>query len=148
MNRASSKTHRDLVVWQQGIDLASLVYRVTEAFPHVEAYGLTGQARRAALSVPSNIAEGACRNTGKDFLRFLFIARGSLSELETLLVIARDVGYLTAGVFDDLRSRIDQESALLNGLIAYLRSANPASSEGRKVERIRSASVEADRPEL
>lgn len=107
--------------WKKGIDLARAVYEATEAFPNAEIYGLTSQMRRAAFSIPSNIAEGAGRGTSKDFLRFLYIARGSLCELETLVVLAHDLGSLSTEACQSLRSRIDSESALLNGLIAYLR---------------------------
>jgi len=82
------RKHRDLLVWQHAIALVTIVYRVTSAFPDSERFGLIAQMRRAAVSVPSNIAEGAARNTTKEYLHFLGIARGSLSELDTQFVVA------------------------------------------------------------
>ena len=95
--------------------LAREVYRLTSNFPKDEVYGLTSQIRRAAVSVPSNIAEGAGRNGNKEFLKFLYIARGSLSELETQIILAKDIGYTTDNtkIIQDL----DTLFALLGGLI-------------------------------
>ncbi len=95
--------------------LAKDVYRFTESFPKTEVYGLTSQIRRAAVSVPSNIAEGAGRNGNREFLKFLYIARGSLSELETQILLAKDIGYTTDNtkIIQDL----DTLFALLGGLI-------------------------------
>ncbi|HET7056963.1 MAG TPA: four helix bundle protein, partial [Thermomicrobiales bacterium] len=84
------------MVWQQGIQLVNQVYRCTKSWPSHEMFGLTSQVRRAAVSVPANIAEGQGRNGQREFVNFLGIANGSLCELETLLVIARDQGYLAA----------------------------------------------------
>jgi four helix bundle protein len=89
------KSHRDLDVWNRSMSLVTDVYRLSQGFPDTEMFGLTSQMRRAAVSVPSNIAEGAGRATDKDFVRFLSIAQGSLSELETHLLIARNLGYAT-----------------------------------------------------
>jgi four helix bundle protein len=86
-------THKDLQIWQLGIELVETVYKVTAIFPASEMYGLTSQMRRAAVSVPSNIAEGAARQGQKEFIQFLYIALGSLSELETQFVIATRLGY-------------------------------------------------------
>ncbi len=88
------KSYKDLIVWQKAIDLVILVYRRTAAFPKEEVYGLRQQIRRAAVSVPSNIAEGQCRSSTRDFLNFLAIARGSLGEVETQLTIAERLEYL------------------------------------------------------
>jgi four helix bundle protein len=82
------RAHKKLDVWKESVDLAVEIYRVTEAFPKSELYSLTSQMRRAAVSVPSNIAEGAARSTGKEFMQFLMIARGSLSELAAILIMA------------------------------------------------------------
>ena len=86
-------THKDLDVWKKSIDLVVLVYKICEKFPTHEKYGLISQLQRAAVSVPSNIAEGAGRNSTKEYIRFLSIAQGSLSELETQLIIADKLGY-------------------------------------------------------
>jgi four helix bundle protein len=86
-------SYRDLVVWQRAMELVSAVYRVTAAFPEEERFGLTTQLRRSAVSIPSNIAEGQGRTTTREFHRFLGIARGSVKELETQMLIALDLGY-------------------------------------------------------
>ncbi len=88
------KTHKDLDVWKISIDMVIQVYRLTCNFPKEELYGLTNQIQRSAVSVPSNIAEGAGRNSDKEFLHFLYYATGSLSELETQFVIAYNLGYI------------------------------------------------------
>ena len=89
------KTYRDLLVWQQGMELCRIIYRLSRSFPKEEVYGLTSQMRRAAVSVPSNIAEGHARDSRAEYLRFLSIATGSLSELQTQIMIANDLGYLS-----------------------------------------------------
>ena len=88
------KTHKDLIVWQRSIALVKGIYLTTQRFPQHELYGITSQMRRAAVSVPSNIAEGAARNSAKDFTRFLYLALGSLSELETQIIISNELGFL------------------------------------------------------
>ena len=88
------KSHKDLKVWQESMDLVVLIYDLTEQFPSKEAFGLTSQLRRAAVSIPSNIAEGAGRKGNKEFIRFFYIAMGSLSEVETQLEIAFRLGYI------------------------------------------------------
>jgi four helix bundle protein len=109
------RKHHELKVWQDAMTLAKEIYRFTENFPKDEAYGLTSQIRRAAVSVPSNIAEGAGRNGNREFLKFLYIARGSLSELETQLILAKDIGYLADNT--KLVQGIDTLFGLLGGLI-------------------------------
>ncbi|MDR3417015.1 MAG: four helix bundle protein [Nevskia sp.] len=91
------RKHHELRVWQDGIALVKLVYSVTASFPKEELFGLTSQMRRAAVSVPANVAEGAARSTGREFAQYLTIARGSLSELETLVVISNELGFLANG---------------------------------------------------
>ena len=96
------KHYSELIAWQKAIDLVATVYQATDSFPQREVFGLTNQMRRAAVSVPSNIAEGQGRSTTKDFLHFLSVARGSLQELETQIIIAHRLSYL-----DDLgKSRL------------------------------------------
>ena len=85
------KNYRDLLVWKQGIELVKLIYQITKNFPKEELYGLTSQIRRSAISIPSNIAEGHARDSLKEYLHFLSIAAGSLAELQTQLVIAREL---------------------------------------------------------
>lgn len=86
-------THKDLEVWKKSIDLVVEIYRLSKDFPVTEKYGLSSQMQRAAVSIPSNIAEGASRNSTKEYIRFLNIAQGSLSELETQLIIAEKIGF-------------------------------------------------------
>jgi four helix bundle protein len=111
----SQPRHYGLDVWKDAMRLVSRVYRVTQAFPEAERHGLTQQVRRAAVSVPSNIAEGAARGTRRELIRFLCIARGSLSELDTQLWIAHDLGYLKFDQGD--REAIQHRFAKLNSLI-------------------------------
>ncbi len=91
---SSMGTHKDLHIWQQGVDLVVMVYNLTAEFPASEVYGLCSQMRRAAVSIPSNIAEGAARQGDKEFIQFLYVALGSLSELETQCIIAQRLGSL------------------------------------------------------
>ncbi len=109
------RKHHQLDVWQEAIGLVKEIYRVTARFPQEEVYGLTQQMRRAAVSVPSNIAEGAGRSGDKEFLKFLSVARGSLCELETQLIIARELSYLNDD--PELNARIESVFGLLGGLI-------------------------------
>lgn len=110
----------DLIVWQKAMDLTTAVYRVTSGFPDVERFGLTNQIRRAAVSVPSNIAEGQGRGTTRDFLHFLYIARGSLQEVETQLLLAHRLGFLTVEQQASLVSLTSEVSRILGGLIRSL----------------------------
>ena len=116
------RSHTQLMVWRSGMRLVTDVYRVTQGFPPEERYGLSQQVRRAAVSIPSNIAEGAARGSNKDFLRFLYIARGSLAELETQLMIARKLGYCQD--LKELSEATDRVFAQLAGLIRRLNTPN------------------------
>lgn len=109
------RKHHDLQVWQLGIELVKSVYTLTRAFPDSEKYALASQMQHAAVSIPSNIAEGAARNGKKEFLQFLSIARGSLSELETQVIISKEIGYLQDA--DPLLNQINQLFAKLSALI-------------------------------
>ncbi len=111
------RAHKKLDVWNEGIALASYVYGITEAFPKAEIYGLSSQMRRAAVSVPSNIAEGAARLSSREFSQFLNIAGGSLSELDTQAEIAHKVGYLSGAEKQEFDAKIDSISAKLAGLM-------------------------------
>lgn len=113
------RKHHDLDAWQLAIGLVKDVYALTASFPTHEAYGLTSQIRRCAVSVPSNIAEGCARLTEKELIHFLGVARGSLSELETQLVIAKELGYLAADLFPE--EKLDRLFALIGGLINHQR---------------------------
>jgi four helix bundle protein len=113
-------SYRDLRVWQQAMDLAEEVYRLTERFPKHELYGLTSQLRRAAVSVASNIAEGKGRQTDKDFVNFLYHARGSLLEVETQIALARRLRYVTEKDEDKILERTKSVGQQLAGLIHAL----------------------------
>jgi len=110
------KSYKDLIVWQKGIELVELVYRFTKAFPREEIYGLTSQLRRAAVSVPSNIAEGQARKSTAEFGNFLSIARGSLAEVETQLIIAHRLKYLDTPQLNEAMSIHDEVSKMLPAL--------------------------------
>ena len=101
--------------------LASATYRATRSLPRDEAFGLTSQIRRAAVSVPSNVAEGSARRTSRDYLAFLHISRGSLAELRTQLLIAHDVGFLADTHLRPLETQVDEVGRLLNAVIRGLR---------------------------
>jgi len=109
------RSHKRLDVWKTAMQLVKEIYRITSKFPEEERYGLTSQMRRSAVSVPSNIAEGAARSGHKEFLRFLYIARGSLSELETQILIAIELTYIAEG--KAITNDIEKVFALLGGLI-------------------------------
>jgi len=98
------KTHKDLRVFSESLDLVEDIYRVTKSFPKDELFTLTSQLRRAAISVPSNIAEGAARNSKKEFIRFLYISLGSLSEIDAQIEIARRLKYLEHCNFDSSKT--------------------------------------------
>ncbi|MBE0464418.1 four helix bundle protein [Halomonas colorata] len=114
------RKHQELRVWQQVMDLVEQVYGITKLFPDDERYGLISQMRRCAVSVPSNIAEGAARGSTQEFIRFLYISQGSFSELETQLLIAQRLKYLEN--ISVTLSAINQASAQLGGLIKHLKS--------------------------
>jgi four helix bundle protein len=97
-----ARPHENLQAWKEAMRLVRIIYDLTKTFPREEVYGLVAQMRRAAVSVPSNLAEGAARSSRKEFSQFLSVAKGSLSELETQLLISADLGYLDKGnkVFD------------------------------------------------
>ncbi|MFZ1729602.1 MAG: four helix bundle protein [Bacteroidota bacterium] len=114
------RSHQRLEAWKVAMDLVTELYREMQRFPKNEQYGLCSQIKRAAVSVPANIAEGAARESPRDYLRFLHYSLGSLSELETELTIAKRLNYIEADspVFELL----DRSSWLLNGLIKYIKS--------------------------
>ena len=115
-------SYEDLRVWRRAMDLVLCVYRCTNFFPKQEAYGLTSQMRRSAVSVPSNIAEGKGRYSRKELLQFLFHARGSLLELRTQITIAKELGFLRDPEGQILIGNADEVGRLLNGLINRFQS--------------------------
>jgi len=113
---------KDLQVWEMSMDLVTDIYRVTEKFPQAEVYGLTSQMRRAAVSVPSNIAEGNGRGHSKEYLRFLYTARGSLMELMTQLEIAKRLNFIDGDSANALEEQCKRINMMLHKLIASIRS--------------------------
>ena len=111
------KTHRDLIVWHKSIDFVTTIYKVTEKYPRSEIYGLVSQLRRATVSIPSNIAEGAARNHNKEFIQFLYISLGSASEVETQLLISNNLKYINDQDKELLISSLYEISKMLKGLI-------------------------------
>jgi len=114
------KDHKELDVWQKSMDFVQSVYELTGNFPKDEVYGLTSQLRRSAVSIPSNIAEGAARNTDKEFLNFLHIAQGSAAEAETQLLIAQRLKYV--GNFEPLLTELRTVQKLLHGLMRHYKT--------------------------
>ncbi len=111
--------HKDLDVWKQSIELVAAVYTLTSDFPREEQYGLTAQLRRTAVSIPSNIAEGAARNSDKEFIQFLHISLGSLAELETQFILAERLWKATVS---PLLKEVQVIRKMVIGLVKYLKS--------------------------
>ena len=118
----AGRSYRDLVAWQKSMHLVVDAYKASQRWPKEEAYGLTNQMRRAAVSIPANIAEGQGRDGAKEFLRFLVIASGSLCEMETHLLIATHLNYLSQEQTDTLMEQTAEIGRLLNGLKGNLRT--------------------------
>ena len=114
------RPHEKLDVWRTAVDFVVEIYKATESFPREEKFGLTSQVRRAAVSVPANIAEGAARRSPKEFTHFISNAQGSASELETELLIARRLGYLQEGTYLEMRNTLDNIGRMLIGLTRHL----------------------------
>lgn len=115
----SEKPHKKLKVWQESIVLAKMIYELTDKFPSSEKFGLISQMRRAAISVASNIAEGAARTGGQEKIQFFTIARGSLSELDTQLEISKQLGLISDN--EKIYNKVEEVGLLLYGLIASRR---------------------------
>ncbi|MYH63251.1 MAG: four helix bundle protein [Caldilineaceae bacterium SB0675_bin_29] len=113
----SIRSYRDLIVWQKSIDLTLRTYKLTGRFPSEERYGLTSQMRRAAASIPANIAEGHARRSTGEYLQFLGIARGSLAELETFLTLSERLGLIGSEISDSLWENCAEISKMLAGLV-------------------------------
>ena len=116
-----NKPHKKLEAWKKAISLTTKIYKLTEKLSGDEKFGLISQMRRAAVSVASNIAEGAAKNTKKEFIQFLFNAQGSLSELDTQIIICKELGYISNEEYDLIDAELVSESKLIAGLIKYLR---------------------------
>ncbi len=115
------KTHKDLDVWKESIELARLVYLMTSKFPKEELYGITQQIRRSAVSISSNIAEGAARNSKKEFIQFLYISMSSSAEVRSHLYVALDQSYIDQTLFDKIYGQSDKVGKMISNLIKYLR---------------------------
>jgi four helix bundle protein len=120
------KSYKDLLIWKKGITIVKLVYELVKTFPQEEMYALSSQLKRTSVSIPSNIAEGYGRNTDKSFSHFLNIARGSLFEIETQLVISKELGFITnEKIYQELISQIEEKSKMIN---AFLKNSKANSS--------------------
>ena len=117
-----AKSFRELEVWQVSMDISVLVYRLTSRFPNHEQYGLIAQMRRAAVSIASNIAEVAGRDSRRDLRQFVIMARGSTCELQTQLLLSCRLGYCQSSEIEDLQLRADQVGRMLNGFATYLKA--------------------------
>jgi len=113
----SRRPHKHLEVWKRGIDFVTAIYSMTDGYPDEEQYGLVSQMRRAAQSIPTNIAEGAARQTPAEFRNFLYNSSGSISELDTLLEISTNVEMLDAENKNKLQQELSEISAMIAGLI-------------------------------
>jgi four helix bundle protein len=125
-----STSVRDLVAWQQAMDLVELIYKATAKFPREEIYGLTAQVRRAAVSVASNIAEGQGRNSPKEFIYFLGMARGSLTEVETQVLIAGRLKWMDEASSEAVLKQIERVRRLVNGLILSFQKKSKSAQAG------------------
>jgi four helix bundle protein len=119
------RPHEKLDVWKRSVEMVVRIYKATEGFPTHERYGLTSQIRRAAVSIPANIAEGAARHSSREFAYFLSNAQGSSSELETELLIAQRLGYMSAASYGEARSMLDSIGRMIVGLSQRVRHTAP-----------------------
>ena len=115
------ETHKDFRVWQQSIEMVTSIYLMTQSFPKEEIFGLTSQLRRASVSVPSNIAEGYARGTDKEKLHFLRISSGSMSEVETQLILGLNLGYIDQEKYNELSETVTSVWKQLNSLISSIK---------------------------
>ena len=116
------KTFEKLEAWKDAINLATQIYIITKAFPEEEIYGITSQIRRAVISVASNIAEGSGVGSNANYIRHLNIANGSLNEVESLSLVANNLGYIEKGKYDSIINSIEKERKLIYGLKIYLQN--------------------------
>jgi four helix bundle protein len=121
-NNEALKSYKDLIVWQKAYQLTLNIYRLSDSFPKNEIYGLTSQLRRAAVSIVSNIAEGYQRQHGGEYIQFLSIAFGSCAEVETQLLLSKDLHYLSESQFEILNNLLTEIGKMLYTLIIKLKS--------------------------
>jgi len=131
----SQNSYKDLIAWRKGMELVAMVYDASEHFPSHAQFGLTSQLRRAAVSVPSNIAEGKAHYSDRDFVRFLRHARGSLAEIETQVLIARQRQYLPVDTATELSQRLDELGRILSGLINSLKDHERTRDSGLRTDK-------------
>ena len=117
------KSYKDLLIWKKGITIVNLVYQLVKTFPQEELYALSSQLKRASVSIPSNIAEGYGRNTDKSFSYFLDIARGSLFEIETQLIIANELQFLSNEDIKEIILLLEKEARMINSLINKIKNS-------------------------
>ncbi|HSY18778.1 MAG TPA: four helix bundle protein [Candidatus Acidoferrales bacterium] len=139
-NRTSNRngkaqSYRDLLVWQKGIALAKVIYKLTAAFPAEEKFGLISQMRRAAVSVPSNIAEGQARHTTGEFVLFISHAEGSLAELDTQLTLVVELNFLTSAQAKPCADSISELRRMLNGLRRVISGQKPSTPNSKLAAR-------------
>ena len=132
------KNHKDLEVWKEAVGLSVTCYTMTKSFPDSEQFGLASQMRRAAVSIASNIAEGAARSGSKEFLQFLYISLASASELDTQIEIARRVGFGKSAELERLQSQVNTISRMLQGLIRSLKQKRSKTNHSYPVTNHRS----------
>lgn len=120
MSEVKIRNYKDLIIWQDAVDLVEDIYRLTGSFPKDEQYGLVAQARRSTVSVPSNIAEGFMRHHKKEFKQYLFISLASLAEVETQMIIAARLKYISKSVFDSLTQKFNKLNKMVMALIKKL----------------------------
>jgi four helix bundle protein len=120
----TERPHKKLIVWQEAMELVSMVYHLGNNLPSDEKFVMISQLKRAAVSVPSNIAEGAARKSNKETIHFFYISLGSLSELDTLNTLTKNLNFINENKFTELDEKINRVSALLNGLIEKRKTFN------------------------
>jgi four helix bundle protein len=120
MDKPARLNHKDLILWQKSMNLAVRVYNLSHRLPRNETFGLVSQIRRAGSSIPSNIAEGSARKSTREFVHFLHIARGSMAELETHLMLAQRIGYLTADEVAETQTAMDEVGRILDSVLSGL----------------------------
>ena len=126
--------YKDLIAWKKGMELVATIYDATDGFPSHEQFGLVSQLRRAAVSVPSNIAEGKAHYSNRDFVRYLRHARGSLAEIETQVLIAEQRKYLTDATAAKLSQQLDELGRILSGLINSLKDREGPQDAGLRTQ--------------
>ena len=118
------RSYKDLIVWQKSVQLVTDIYELTKTFPVDERFGITSQLNRASVSIPTNIAEGWGRETSKNYLQFLRTSRGSVMEVQTLLVISKNLNYLSEQAFESYSIKMEEVGKILHGLIKSIKEKN------------------------